>query len=156
MRTALIFGDQEVAFLRELVRRKAPFMVVGLSAAALQGAPVVTQDIDLWFKDLSHPGVKAALKKVDGVYVPQIYQNPPMFAGRAMNLFDIVMTMSGLEDFDEEYRNAVKIPLGRIKIAVLPLDRIIVSKTAAGRDKDRLTLRVLKNAWLAVSSGAHA
>jgi hypothetical protein len=30
------------------LKRKAPFMVLGLSAATLQGAPVVTQDVDLW------------------------------------------------------------------------------------------------------------
>jgi hypothetical protein len=59
----LIFGDKEATFLRELIRQKVDFMIVGLSAAALQGAPVVTQDVDLWFKDLSDPGIKKALKK---------------------------------------------------------------------------------------------
>ncbi|MGB7747091.1 MAG: hypothetical protein WBN75_07380 [Verrucomicrobiia bacterium] len=40
-------------------------MVVGLSAAALQGAPVVTEDIDLWFDNLSDPKLMQALVKVD-------------------------------------------------------------------------------------------
>ena len=35
----------ELRFLRALLRRKVRFMVVGLSAAALQGAPVMTQDL---------------------------------------------------------------------------------------------------------------
>lgn len=43
----------ELRFLRALLRRKVRFMVVGLSAAVLQGAPVVTQDVDLWFEDLN-------------------------------------------------------------------------------------------------------
>ena len=42
MRKDLIFDDREAEFLRELVRQKVDFMIVGLSAAALQGAPVVT------------------------------------------------------------------------------------------------------------------
>ena len=42
-------NESELRFLRALLRRKVRFMVVGLSAAALQGAPVVTQDVDLWF-----------------------------------------------------------------------------------------------------------
>ena len=46
MADSLIFGDREAEFLKELVRQKVEFMIVGLSAAALQGAPVVTQDID--------------------------------------------------------------------------------------------------------------
>ena len=35
------FSESELRFLRALRRRKVRFMVVGLSAAALQGAPVV-------------------------------------------------------------------------------------------------------------------
>ena len=59
-----IFTEKELAFLRELVRQRVAFMVVGLSAAALQGAPAVTQDIDLWFKDLADPKLKKALDRV--------------------------------------------------------------------------------------------
>jgi hypothetical protein len=40
----------------------------------------------------------------------------------------------------------VKVQLGRVKVAVLRLDRIIVSKKATGRDKDRLALKVLADA----------
>jgi hypothetical protein len=39
-----IFTENEIRFLRELVKNHVPFMIVGLSAAALQGAPVVTQN----------------------------------------------------------------------------------------------------------------
>lgn len=80
MADPLIFGEHEVEFLKELVRQKVDFMIVGLSAAALQGAPVVTQDIDLWFRKLPNPGIDRALKKVNGIYVPPISGNPPMFA----------------------------------------------------------------------------
>jgi hypothetical protein len=60
----------ELRFLRALLRRKVRFMVVGLSAAALQGAPVVTQDVDLWFENLSDPRIGEALREVDAAYVP--------------------------------------------------------------------------------------
>ena len=30
----------------------------------------MTQDVDLWFRDLEDPGVARALKKVKGSYVP--------------------------------------------------------------------------------------
>ena len=49
MRKPSIFTENEIRFLRELVKNHVPFMIVGLSAAALQGAPVVTQDVDLSF-----------------------------------------------------------------------------------------------------------
>lgn len=146
-----IVGEKERAFLHELVRHRVPFIIVGLSAAAVQGAPVVTQDIDLWFRSLRHPGIAKALRKVDGVYVPSIGLNPPMFAGENVELFDIVMNMDGLESFDQEFKRAIDVPMGRCKVKVLPLDRIIKSKKAAGRPKDRLSMGPLKDAIAAVA-----
>jgi hypothetical protein len=142
----LIFGDREIEFLKELVRQKVQFMIVGLSAAALQGAPVVTQDIDLWFRQLPDPRLEKALRKFRGSYVPPLSGNPPMFAGMGIELFDIVVSMHGLGSFDEEMDYTVKVQLGRVKVAVLRLDRIIASKKATGRDKDRLALKVLADA----------
>ena len=146
------FAEEELRFLRELTRNKVPFMVVGLSAAALQGAPVVTQDVDLWFKNLKHPGLKRALRKVGGAYVPPVELNPPMLAGDAVNLFDIVSHMHGLRSFDSEARQALDVSLGRFRVKVLPLSRIIASKKALNRPKDRLVLPVLKDALAAVEA----
>ncbi len=141
-----IFTEKELAFLRELVRQGVAFMVVGLSAAALQGAPAVTQDIDLWFKDLADPKLKKALERVGGLYIPPTGTTPPMLAGRSVALFDIVITMDGLKDFDRELATSVEIPIGRTKVRVLSLERIIVSKRAANRQQDRLILPVLEAA----------
>jgi hypothetical protein len=156
VRKSLIFTEKEAEFLRELVRQKVDFMIVGLSAAALQGAPVVTQDVDLWFKDLEQPGIRKALRKVGGAYVPPIALNPPMFAGDSVNLFDIVMHMHGLGEFDEEKKCSIKIPLGRVKVAVLALEQIIRSKKATGREKDKLVLPVLLDALATLSKKRRA
>jgi len=142
----LIFDDGEFEFLKELVRQKVNYMIVGLSAAALQGAPVVTQDIDLWFRNLDDPGIERALKKSEGSYVPPMMGNPPMFAGKTLDKFDIVLTMDGLDGFDDECKHTIKTPLGRTKVLVLKLERIIVSKEAAAREKDKIVLKVLHDA----------
>ncbi len=146
MADTLIFGDREIEFLRELVRQKVEFMIVGLSAAALQGAPVVTQSVDLCFRTLTDPGIERALKKVGGSYVPPMAGKPPMFAGDGVEFFDIVTRIYGLGRFDDEAANTIKIPLGRIKVLVLKLERIIASKKAAGRKEDKLVLKVLTDA----------
>jgi hypothetical protein len=146
----LIFGDRESAFLKELARQKVEFMIVGLSAAALQGAPVVTQDIDLWFRKLPDPGLERALKKLRGAYIPPMMGNAPMLAGKGIELFDIVLNMDGLGEFDDEKKHAIKISIGRQKVLVLKLERIIASKKAAGREKDRLVLKVLSDALVAI------
>ncbi len=144
MAAPLIFTEREQAFLRELVRNKVDFMIVGLAAAALQGAPAVTQDIDLWFRDLADPRLKKALGRVGGVYVPPTGSTPPMLAGKSVALFDIVLTMDGLGAFESERENAIEVPMGRTKVMVLSLERIIASKRAANREKDRLILPVLE------------
>ena len=140
-----IFSDEELQFLGCLLFNDVEFMLVGLAAAALQGAPVVTQDIDVWFKNLQNPGIQEALKDVNGAYVPPDGNHPPMFAGKHLQLFDIVTNMDGLADFEEEKNHVVDIDIQGIKIPVLSLTRIIVSKTASNREKDRLVLPVLKD-----------
>ena len=141
----LIFTNKEIGFLRELKRQKVEFMLVGAAAAALQGAPVVTQDIDLWFEDMKDPGIQTALRKSGGIMVPSFGQNPPTFAGDAVKLFDIVLTMHGLMSFDEEKKNSFEVALGTLRVSVLDLGRIIKSKEAVGRPKDLLVLPVLRD-----------
>ena len=135
----------ELLFLRALLRRKVRFIVVGLSAAALQGAPVVTQDVDLWFENLDDPQIREALREVKAVYVPPSVQNPPMFVGGGVELFDIVLRMDGLGPFAEEWGSCVEVMLGRQRLKVLRVDRILASKRAANRTKDRLVIPVLED-----------
>ncbi len=100
---------------------------------------------------MADPGIAKALKKVGGVYVPPVGSHPPVFAGEAVKLFDIVTHMHGLGDFDREARHCVRLPVGRVRLPVLPLERIIIaSKQATGREKDRLVLPVLSDALVAV------
>jgi hypothetical protein len=141
-----IFTGKEVSFLKELNKQRVDYLIVGAAAAALQGAPIVTQDIDLWFRNLADPALRKAVAKVGGAIVPSIGLHPPTFAGGAVELFDIVLTMHGLGSFDEETKNSVLIDLGGLHVRILALDRIIKSKETVGRPKDILTLPVLRDA----------
>ncbi|MEY2408242.1 MAG: hypothetical protein QOF48_912 [Verrucomicrobiota bacterium] len=152
MAAPLPFSESEVRLLQVLLKRKVQFMVVGLSAATLQGAPVVTQDVDLWFEKLGEPKISRALQEVGAAYVPPSNFNPPMLAGVGAELFDIVLRMDGLGTFAEEIKNCVEISLGRQKLMVLSLERILVSKIAANRAKDKLTIPVLRDALAAMQS----
>lgn len=129
----LPLSDAELKLLRVLVTHKTRFMMVGLSGAALQGDPVVTEDVDLWVEDLQAPGFQQALASVDVGYCPPFGMNPPMLAGDGCEQIDLVMSMSGLGAFAEEFEHAIEVKLGRLKLPVLSLERIIASKTAATR-----------------------
>jgi len=139
------FSDREIAFLDALVAEGVDFLVVGLAAAALQGAPAVTQDVDLWFRDLAGPALGRALHRVGATCIPPTPSTPPLRAGAGTELFDIVVHMRGLESFASEYRRAEPITVGRVRVCVLPLDRIIVSKRATGRPKDLSILPALED-----------
>ena len=139
------FTAREEAFLAALVEEEVPFLVVGLAAAALQGAPAVTQDIDLWFADLTDPRFREVLRKAGVAYVAPGPNNPPLLAGAGADLFDIVQRPDGLEAFESEAKRAVRVRLGKVEVPVLPLERIIRSKKAAGRPKDRAILPVLED-----------
>jgi predicted nucleotidyltransferase len=54
--------------------------------------------------------------------------------------------MHGLESFDKEAKHAVTVVLDGVRVRVLPLERIIASKTATNRPKDRAILPVLEDA----------
>ena len=152
MAEPLPFSESELNLLRVLLKHRVRFMIVGLSAATLQGAPVVTQDIDLWFERPGEDKISQALREVGAAYVPPSAINPPMLAGTGAELFDIVLRMDGLGTFAQEIKNCVEVRLGRQKLKVLSLKRILASKIAANRPKDKLTIPVLRDALLATKA----
>lgn len=152
MAAPLPFSESELRLLRVLLKRKVRFMVVGLSAATLQGAPVVTQDIDLWFEHLGDPKISRALREVGAAYVPPSAINPPMLAGAGAELFDIVLHMDGLGSFADEIQHCVEIAIERQKLKVLSLERVLAIKVAANRPKDQLSIPVLRDALAAINT----
>ena len=97
-------SDAELTFLRELVSLNVKFMVVGMSAAVVQGSDRGTEDIDLWFASRSDPGIAKAASAAGGVFAWRA--NPPMISGKDLVNIDIVSKCSGLGSFEEEYQDA--------------------------------------------------
>lgn len=141
-----LFSKKELRFLEELNKSGARYLLVGLAAAALQGAPIVTQDIDLWIEDLQSAEFRDAVSEVRGTFVPSFGHNPPMLAGKGLELFDLVVHVHGLGSFEEEYQKCVRENLGGVSVPLLSLPQIIKSKKALNREKDRLVLPVLEDA----------
>jgi hypothetical protein len=137
----------ERALLVALTDLGVPFMIVGVTAASMQGARVATEDIDLWFGKLDDPRLAEAARRAGGIWVGGHFgMQPPTFGGRIGDRFDVVLTMSGLGTFDDEYRAAKSLSLDGVSVRVLPLHRIIVSKRVANRPKDRAALPALEAA----------
>lgn len=137
-------SDAEVAFLRALDARGVRYLVVGMSAAILQGVPGSTQDVDLWFESLDDDRIGEVARAVGGFFATRM--SPPMLGGALGNRFDIVGHMSGLESFGAEYGRARTELVSGVSVKVLPLERIVVSKRAAGRPKDALAVHLIEEA----------
>jgi len=141
--------DAERRFLQELELRGVAYMLVGLSAASLQGANTTTLDIDLWFERTSDPRIAEAARAVGGDWISGAGTMPPQLAG-VLDRFDLVNYMHGLERFEIELAHAKTIAVEGVTLRVLPIDRIIASKRAADRPKDRAVLPALEEALAAI------
>jgi hypothetical protein len=60
--------------------------------------------------------------------------------------------MTGLGTFAQEVTYAREIQVGPLRLQVLSLERILVSKTAANRPKDRLVIPALQDAIRAIQA----
>jgi hypothetical protein len=145
----------EQTFLVELERRGVRFMVVGMSAALIQGARGATEDIDLWFEDVTDARIGEAARASGGIWISGSFgMGPPRVAGEALSeRFDVVTHMSGLGDFASEYEAVKFETIDGIPIPLLPLRRIVESKRAAGRAKDRALLHALEDALALLDEG---
>jgi predicted nucleotidyltransferase len=142
------FTDGERALLEALNRHGVRFMLVGLSAAVLQGANTATRDIALWFEDASDVRIEHAVREAGGFWISGSFgMRPPQIGGDAVgDRLDIVTHMHGLGAFAEETQNSVEIVVDGIPLRVLGLRRIVASKRAAGRTKDIAAIPALEEA----------
>lgn len=138
MDSSLPLTAEEAGFLKALDERGVRYLVVGMSAALMQGVPGSTIDIDLWFESLTDERIADAARNMGGFVVTR--SQPPLLGGPFGDRFDLVTHMSGLPDFDAEYAKSLAIDLGNATVRVLPLDRILASKRAAGRPKDKIVI----------------
>jgi predicted nucleotidyltransferase len=127
----------EREFLRALNELGVRYLIVGVTAASVQGARVATENIDLWFEDLADSRIG---------FPGHFGMQPPAVGGKLGDRFDVVLTLSGLGRFAEEYERSPTVEIDGVNVRVLPLTRIIASKRAANRPKDRAALPALEAA----------
>lgn len=129
------------AFLKALDEEKIPFILIGMMAAIRQGAPLMTVDYDFWVKlpERQYVRLLSIVQSQKGTILARtVYE---LSDGTQVNA---VFQPHGLRTFDAEYRKARSGDLAGQKIRVLPLERVIASKRAAGRAKDLASLPVLE------------
>jgi len=121
--------------LEALEAKKIRYILIGMSAAVAQGVMANTLDIDLWI-DLpsrQYMRVMNLAKNLGGTLAAKtvVY----LADGVPVNF---VYEVTGLGQFASEWKHTVSTVLHDHKVPVLKLERILKSKEAIRRDKDKL------------------
>lgn len=121
-------------------------IIVGLTGAALHGAPVTTVDLDFLARDTprNRERIKAVAKELKLVAMQPFAPASSMFrlVGGPVQV-DVLFAISG-SSFNRERASAKEIVvLGRM-LLVSSLENIIASKKKAGRAKDKAVLPILE------------
>jgi predicted nucleotidyltransferase len=124
-------------------------VLIGNAAAALQGAPVTTVDLDFLFRKT--PGNLRKLKALAaalGATVMRPYY-PASQLYRVMRdddgvQIDFMAQIHGVRSFERVRARAHLIEVAGVPLRVAALEDIIRSKRAAGRPRDRAVLEILE------------
>ncbi len=117
------------AFRKENIR----LQLIGMSAAVLQGVPVVTHDVDLWI-DLPPRQYMRAVNLAVRLGAKMV-RNTVVELRDGM-LVNFIYEVTGLGSFASELRKALRMKFHRCEILVMPLKSIRKSKAAVMRGKD--------------------
>jgi hypothetical protein len=122
-----------VGLVGALRAEKIRFQLIGMSAAVLQGVPVVTHDVDLWI-DLPARQYMRAINVA-------VRQGADMVRDTVVELnngllVNFIYEVTGVGDFASELRKARRLKFHGCTIPVMPLESIRKSKKAIMRDKD--------------------
>ena len=140
-----------VQLLAALQAERIKFMLVGMSAANLQGVLAGTIDVEIWIglPARQYMRVINLCRKLGATL-----RSPNKVHLCDATPIDFIYEVSGLPAFDREFPRARWLPFHGMKIPVLPLERICKSKQAAGRDKDKLHILLIRQALRAKRAAA--
>jgi hypothetical protein len=145
-----------VETLRQLVQEQVEFIVVGMAAGILQGAPAITLDLDIVHRRTPENVARllAVLQKIHAVARNddrRIAPGPSHLLGPGHVLlttdngdFDCLGTVDTDKTFDDLLPLTVAIQFDHAEIRVLDLATLIEVKRRAGRPKDLAVLPVLE------------
>jgi len=143
--------------LEVLVQHEIEFIIVGGVAAILEGAPILTQDLDILHRP-TEDNTERLLRALEKVHAR--YRDPagrlilPDAARLRANRFNLLLTDLGLLDvlgnlgegftYEDLVQRTHSYELEGLRVRVLDLPSVIELKELANRDKDRAVLPILR------------
>lgn len=143
--------------LEVLGRHGVAFVVVGVTAAVLQGAPVVTFDLDILYErsPANIARLLAALDEIEAHFrntpgrriapnVTHLESDGHKLLLTKLGPLDVLGALDPQTGYEQLVRDAVRLRVGNHDVQVLGLERLIEEKERAGRPKDLAALPVLR------------
>jgi hypothetical protein len=143
--------------LRALDRHAVEHVIVGGVAAILEGAPMTTLDLDIVYRvdDRNITRLHSLLVDIGARYRDpagrQIAPTPDRLRSNAVNLLetrlgplDVMRSVGAGWGYEELLGRSHSVELDALRVRVLDLAEVIATKEAAGREKDRAMLPLLR------------
>jgi predicted nucleotidyltransferase len=145
---------------RQMNGVKLEAVLIGNAAAALQGAPVTTVDVDFLFRKTppNLAKLRALARRLRGTILTPYYPASDLFRlvrdSDGLQV-DFMSTIHGVRTFEGVRDRATAVELDGVKIHVASLADIIRSKRAARRPQDLAVLPILERALEAQAPPKH-
>lgn len=138
-----------------LTRHRVDFIVVGMTAGVLQGAPAVTFDLDILYSraPANVERLLAMLEEVDAVFRADPRHLRPLRSHLVTAGHKLLMTTLGIVDvlgslgessYEDLLPDTIELDAEGMPFRVLSLEQLIVAKRLAGRPKDLAVLPLLE------------
>jgi predicted nucleotidyltransferase len=145
---AMSFDESFLAELLDaLYQSGLEVIIIGNTAAILQGVPVMTRDVDLLIR--KHQQLDKKLKRFAELFEVSFTQPYPTTSnmiravGRSIHV-DFMQAVSSGKSFSSLKARAHKVKIGRHTALVADLKDLIEAKEAAGRKKDKHAIDQMK------------
>lgn len=147
-----------VETLAILARHGVRSIVIGGVAAVVQGAPLLTFDIDVVpaMDDTNRDRLLAALRELEACYREHVQARieptaetlrlpGPHLLRTKLGILNLLPTMVGARTFDDLLPHSIELELGSgLRVMVLKLEMVVQLKLEVGRDKDRQAVTVIR------------
>lgn len=134
---------------RALHKARLEAIMVGNAAAALQGAPVTTLDVDFMFRKTptNLRKLKIFADELGAQILKPFYPLSSLY--RVVNddtgmQVDFMSILHGIKSFENLRSDAVEVDFDKYVLKVASLEKIIQSKKALGRPKDKAVTDILE------------
>jgi hypothetical protein len=138
-----------------LTRHGVDFVVVGMTAGVLQGAPAVTFDLDVLYarEPDNIARLLGALEELDAVFRTDPRRLAPNESHLRSAGHKLLMTKLGVVDFlgalderpyEDVLQDTVTLEVDGMAVRILSLEALIAVKEKAGRPKDQAALPLLR------------